>query len=188
MIIEDISEKDIEQALSIYNYYVKNTAITFDYNIQTIDDFKAKVKEISKKYPYLVAKENNKVVGYAYAGPFVGRDAYNHSCELTIYLDNKEKGRGVGKKLYSKMEQILRQMGIMNLYSCIAYPDKDDEYLTSNSRDFHKHLGFTQVGYFNKCGYKFNRFYNMVWMEKIIKNPKDKVKVIRYIDLKNLNK
>ena len=59
-------------------------------------------------------------------------------------------------------------MGILNLYACIGYPEYEDEYLTTNSADFHTHLGFVKVGEFHKCGYKFGRWYNMIWMEKMI--------------------
>ena len=57
---------------------------------------------------------------------------------------------------------------ICNLYACIGYPEKEDEYLTKNSVYFHEKLGYRMVGEFYKCGYKFNRWYNMVWMEKFI--------------------
>ena len=59
-------------------------------------------------------------------------------------------------------------MGIVNLYACIGYTDKEDEYLTKNSAQFHEHLGFVTVGRFHQCGYKFGRWYDMIWMEKII--------------------
>ena len=59
-------------------------------------------------------------------------------------------------------------MGILNLYACVAYPQCDDEYLTDNSYKFHEHLGFAKTGEFHKCGYKFGRWYDMVWMEKLI--------------------
>ena len=59
-------------------------------------------------------------------------------------------------------------MGILNLYACIGYPVQEDEYLTANSAQFHAHLGFQKVGEFHRCGYKFNHWYDMIWMEKII--------------------
>ena len=59
-------------------------------------------------------------------------------------------------------------MGILNLYACIASPIEEDEYLTANSEQFHAHLGFEKVGEFHRCGYKYGRWYNMIWMEKII--------------------
>ena len=65
----------------------------------------------------------------------------------------------------------LKKMGILNLYACIGYPQVEDEYLTKNSAEFHAHLGFELVGTFHNCGYKFDRWYDMVWMEKIIGEP-----------------
>ncbi|MBQ7477690.1 MAG: N-acetyltransferase, partial [Selenomonadaceae bacterium] len=98
----------------------------------------------------------------------VGRAAYDWSAELTIYLNPEEKGHGIGRKLYEAIEEKLAGMGIKNLYACIGDPLEEDEYLTRNSEKFHAHMGFTKVGTFHKCGHKFGRWYNMIWMEKII--------------------
>jgi phosphinothricin acetyltransferase len=105
--------------------------------------------------------------GYAYAGVFIGRAAYDHYCEMTIYLDRDSKGNGYGRALYTALEEALREMGMINLYACIAEPITEDEYLTRNSEFFHQHMGYTKVGEFHKCGYKFDCWYNMIWMEKI---------------------
>lgn len=60
-------------------------------------------------------------------------------------------------------------MGILNVYGCITYPEgEEDEYLTRNSAEVHAHLGFTKVGEFHRCGCKFGRWYNVIWMEKTI--------------------
>ena len=64
--------------------------------------------------------------------------------------------------------QALREMGVCNLYACIACPEQEDEYPTRSSMEFHEHLGFRQAGLFRECGYKFGRWYHMVWMEKLI--------------------
>ena len=87
---------------------------------------------------------------------------------MSIYLARDAKGRGYGRKLYEAMEAALKDMGIMNMYACIADPITEDEYLTKNSEQFHQHLGFVKAGEFHKCGYKFGRWYNMIWMEKFI--------------------
>ena len=121
-----------------------------------------------KRFPYLVVEKDGVIQGYTYAGPFVGRAAYGWSCELTIYLDHTALKCGLGRKLYEELEARLGRMGILNLYACIGYPDTEDEYLNRNSAEFHAHLGFSTVGEFHKCGYKFGRWYNMIWMEKII--------------------
>ena len=107
-------------------------------------------------------------MGYAYARPFVGRKAYSHSAEVTIYIDHNVKKHGYGRRLYEALEEKLKAQGILNLYACIGYPETEDEYLTRNSAEFHAHLGFETVGRFRKCGYKFGRWYDMIWMEKMI--------------------
>lgn len=159
---------DAERLLEIYAYYVKNTAITFEYDVPSLEEFRNRISGTLRKYPYLVLEEDGIIQGYAYAGAFVGRAAYEHSCEMTIYLDHNSKGRGYGRALYKALEQALMDMDILNLYACIGDPVVEDEYLTRNSELFHQHLGFSKVGTFHKCGYKFNRWYNMIWMEKII--------------------
>ena len=108
------------------------------------------------------------IEGYAYAGVFKARAAYDRSCEMTVYIDNSAVGHGLGRMLYEALEAELNKMGMLNLYACVAYPDTEDEYLTYNSFEFHKRMGYVKVGTFNKCGYKFGRWYSMVWMEKLI--------------------
>lgn len=131
-------------------------------------------------------KDEN-IAGYAYAGSFVGRAAYDWSCEVTIYLARDAQKCGLGRKLYEALENELHKMGIINLYACIGYPEKNDEYLTTNSADFHAHLGFSKVGEFHKCGYKFGRWYNMIWMEKIIGKHEDNQPAIKLYPELNKN-
>ena len=168
IIIRDAVPADVPRLLEIYDHYVKNTAITFDYDTPAADEFRQKMEKTLRRYPYLVIERDGRIEGYAYAGPFVGRAAYARSCEMTVYLDHSALKKGLGRMLYVALEERLRAAGMLNLYACIGMPDKDDEYLTSNSADFHAHLGYVKVGEFHKCGYKFGRWYNMVWMEKII--------------------
>lgn len=159
---------DAEDILAIYGYYVEHTAISFDYDAPSLAEFKERIRKTLEKYPYLVAVRDGKIVGYSYAGSFVGRAAYDWSAELTIYLSPEEKGHGTGRKLYERLETELADMGIRNMYACIGDPLEEDEYLTRSSENFHAHMGFTKVGTFHKCGYKYGRWYNMIWMEKII--------------------
>lgn len=165
--------EDAERILEIYDYYVKNTAITFEYETPSLEEFKERMRKTMKRYPYLVILKDGRIEGYAYAGPFVGRAAYDWSCEMTVYLDHDARKCGLGRRIYEALETALRDMGILNLYACIGYPQQDDEYVTTNSADFHEHLGFKRVGMFYKCGYKFGRWYHMIWMEKIIDRHQD---------------
>ena len=166
--IRSATKEDARRLLDIYAHYVERTAISFEYEAPSLQEFEGRMANVLKKYPYLVLEEDGVIQGYAYAGPFVGRAAYDHSCEVTIYLDHNAKGRGYGRMLYQVLEERLKAIGILNLYACIGVPEVEDQYLTRNSEEFHGHMGFSKVGEFHKCGYKFGRWYNMVWMEKII--------------------
>lgn len=167
-IVRQARQKDAGRLLEIYAYYVENTAISFEYDVPTLSEFQNRMKRTMQRYPYLVIEKDGQIQGYAYAGPFVGRAAYGWSCELTIYLDHAAQKCGFGRKLYEALAHKLREMGILNLYACIGHPETEDEYLNKNSEEFHAHLGFTKVGEFHKCGRKFGRWYDMIWMEKLI--------------------
>ncbi len=164
--IRDAFPSDAERLLEIYGYYVRNTAITFEYETPSPDEFRARMEQTAERYPYLVILRDGRVEGYAYAGPFKGRAAYDWACEVSVYLDPGARKCGMGRMLCEALEKSLKQMGIVNLYACIGYPETEDEYLTRNSAEFHAHLGYVKVGEFHKCGYKFGRWYDVVWLIK----------------------
>lgn len=160
--------QDAEELLKIYAPYVKNTAITFEYEIPSVNEFAGRIEHVLKRYPYLVAERKGEIVGYAYVSPFHERAAYDWAVETSIYLRQDMKRMGIGSILYAGLEETLRRMNILNLNACIAYPETEDEHLTKASVEFHQRLGYRMVGEFHQCGYKFDRWYNMVWMEKMI--------------------
>lgn len=162
------NSEDAEALLRIYAPYVRETAITFEYEVPSVEEFRQRILHTKERYPYLAAEQNGIIVGYAYAGAFHARKAYDWAVETSIYVDRNKKGNGIGRKLYDALETILREQNILNLNACIAYPTAEDEYLTRDSVRFHEHLGYRMVGEFHQCGYKFHRWYNMVWMEKHI--------------------
>jgi len=166
--IRKASETDAEALVSIYAPYVLETAITYEVEVPTVEEFKQRIKHILEKLPYLVAEHDGKIVGYAYAAPFHVRVAARFNVEASIYIDKDFQHSGLGKRLYIALEDILKKQGYLNINVSIAYPDNEDEHLTKNSAEFHEHLGYRMVGEFHKCGYKFNRWYNLIWMEKFI--------------------
>ncbi|MGN0304966.1 MAG: GNAT family N-acetyltransferase [Lachnospiraceae bacterium] len=163
-------KEDAKELLALYTPYVEQTAITFEYEAPTLDEFEKRIEQTLKKFPYLVAQQDGQLVGYAYASPFKSRPAYDWAVETTIYIRQDQKKTGLGKELYQALENLLAQQHILNLYACIAYPTVEDEYLTWDSVHFHQRLGYRLVGEFYQCGYKFGRWYNMVWMEKHLGN------------------
>lgn len=161
-------EEDAAALIEIYAPYVENTAITFEYDVPSQEEFAGRIKNVLKKYPYLVAEVDGRVEGYAYASAFRVRAAYGWCIETSIYVRSGERGKGVGGALYRKLEELLKAQGILNMNACITYADQEDEHLTNASVSFHEHFGYRMVGRFHQCGYKFGKWYDMVWMEKLI--------------------
>lgn len=159
---------DAEALLQIYAPYVRGTAVTFEYTVPSAEEFRERILHTLEKYPYLVAEQDGQAVGYAYAGPFHTRAAYERGVETTVYIRQDRKRRGLGRDLYGALEKILAYQNILNLNACIGYPEREDEYLTTDSARFHERQGFRLAGRFHKCGYKFGRWYDMIWMEKHI--------------------
>lgn len=111
---------------------------------------------------------DNEVVGYAYASAFHSRAAYKHSAELSIYVRKDCKKSGIGSALYKSTEAFLIKQNIYIVHACIASTDKRDEYLTDDSEKFHTKMGFSLAGRHKQCGYKFGRWYDIIWMDKVI--------------------
>ena len=166
--IRTATPDDAKELVAIYDYYVKETAITFEYETPSVEEFRGRIEKVLRKYPYIVIERGKDILGYAYASTFKDRDAYNRSVELSIYIQKDVRRAGLGRMLYEELERRLKAQGILNLYACIGYPDEEDEHLTLDSVKFHEKLGYSMIGKFNKCGYKFGTWYSMVWMEKLI--------------------
>ena len=168
MIIRDAQEADVRELLAIYTPYVEHTAVTFEYDVPSEEEFRHRIETVQRKYPWLLAEDNGRVVGYAYASTFKARDAYQWAVETSIYIDQNMKRSGIGHQLHEALEQRLKAQGILNMNACISFIELEDEYLTLDSVHFHEHLGYQKVAHFHQCGKKFNRWYDMIWMEKLI--------------------
>lgn len=128
-----------------------------------------RIETVLRRYPYLAAEKGGELLGYAYAGAFHGRAAYGWAVETSIYVAQDKKKMGIGRQLHDMLEMALKSQGILNMNACVACPrEEKDPYLSRNSVEFHRHLGYRLVGEFWQCGYKFGRWYNMAWLEKHI--------------------
>lgn len=162
--------KDAEALLQIYRFYVENTAISFEYIAPTVAEFQNRIAKTLAEYPYLVAVEDDKIIGYAYAGPFRSRAAYKHWSEVSIYIDRNCRGKGTGKALYTALEALLVKQNIYTLCAVITSTDRqDDAHLTDASIHFHTHIGYRLAGKHTDCGYKFGKWYSVCLMEKPIR-------------------
>ncbi len=169
MNIRVATKEDAAAIRRIYAPYVQDTAVTFEYDVPEEEEMHRRIENTLNEYPYLVAEENGVVVGYAYTGRFYGREAYRHCAEVSIYIDTNCRGTGIGSRLYQELERLLLKQNVFILYACIAETErKDDEYLSDASIRFHEKVGYKIVGKHHLCGYKFGRWYSVVWMEKVI--------------------
>ena len=160
--------EDAAVLAEIYAPYVRETAITFEYAVPSVAEFAGRIAHTLEKFPYLVAENDGEIVGYAYAGAFHPRAAYQWCAEMSVYVKRDVRRMGVGRKLYDAMETILCMQRLTNVEACIAVPSAPDAHLTMDSVRFHEKMGYRMVGAFHQCGYKFDTWYDMVWMEKHI--------------------
>lgn len=166
--IREATVTDAAQIQEIYGYYVENTAISMEYDVPTVEEMERRIENTLGNYPYLVAEQDGKIIGYAYAGKFHPRAAFYRSAEVSIYIHKDVVKCGVGRKLYEEIETRLKNQGILNVYASIAYTDVEDEHLNNNSTQFHEHMGYKKVAQFNDCCIKFGKWYHLIWMEKIL--------------------
>lgn len=169
-------KNDAKYLLDIYSYYVKNTAITFELETPSVREFKKRIKQTLKVFPYIVAELDGKIAGYAYASHFKKRAAYDWDVETSIYVQKDFKHCGIGKKLLLKLEELLKSQNILNVYAVIAAPEQEDEHLNFDSIKFHTKMGYTPSAEYKTCGFKFHKWYSVVTMQKFLdehnSNPK----------------
>jgi phosphinothricin acetyltransferase len=154
-------EADIPRILEIYRPYVEQTTVTFEYETPTAEAFLERFREITERFPFLVWEEEGRVLGYAYATLPFSREAYRWLAEPSIYLDRQARGRGIGRKLYTALEDILRLLGYRLSYALITSENEA-------SLRFHEALGYRVLAHFPGCAYKMGRQLGVTWMEKIL--------------------
>ena len=160
--------EDANALLQIYAPYILHTGVTFEYKVPTETEFRDRIQKTVEKYPYLVACKGNTVIGYAYAKELGERAAFSHSVETAIYLSQNARGKGIGSLLYGELERILHLQNVTNLYAAVSYREYEDETISHASPRFHLSQGYRKVAHFQRCGYKFGRWYDIVWYEKHI--------------------
>ena len=157
--IRNAQVEDAANLVAIYAPYIEKTAITFETQVPTVEDFENRIKKTMEKFPYLVAIEEGQIVGYAYASTYYARAAYDWTVELSVYVQKEARGKGVGTLLYTALEEELTARGFKNFLACIALPNPASIAL-------HEKRGYEQVAHFKKVGYKFGTWHDIVWLQK----------------------
>lgn len=159
MSIRIATEQDLPQILSVYAPYVEQTTVSFEYEVPSPDAFRQRFLNITARFPWLVWEENSRILGYAYACAPFERAAYQWCAEPSIYLRQDVRGKGIGRKLYAALEEILRQQGFRLSYAIIT--SENDASLA-----FHSRMGYSHLAFFSDCAWKHGRLLGITWMQK----------------------
>lgn len=160
--IRPAAETDAAQILAIYQPFIENTSITFEYEVPKVEVIKDRIQKITETYPWLVLEVDGQVGGFAYASKFRERKAYNWCAESSIYLSSEFSGKGYGYILYQCLFDLLKEQGFFEVIAVITWPNQPSE-------NFHKKVGFEHCGIIKKSGYKFEKWQDILIMQKELK-------------------
>lgn len=150
MKIDSIAEKDVAKCLEIYNYYINNSLATLEEDELSLDEFSRRVNRITTSYPFLVAKEGEEILGYAYLDVFNSRSAYKITADLSIYVKSDATHKNVGGALFAAIEELAKTRGIENIVSIITD-------VNAPSIAFHERKGFVSAGKLQNVARKFGK-------------------------------
>lgn len=153
---------DAATLCAIYNHYVAETAVTFEEEPVSADGMAGRIENVlSASLPWLVAEQGADVVGYAYATPWKPRSAYRYSAEITAYVSPRHAGRGVGSQLYRQLFPALQARGVHAVMGGIALPNEASVAL-------HEKFGLRKVAHFEQVGFKFNRWIDVGYWQRVL--------------------
>jgi L-amino acid N-acyltransferase YncA len=153
--IRPVTQADAAQICAIYNHYIATSVISFEQTAVSVDEMEQRIAQIEKLgLPWLVAIENECVLGYAYATTWKARIAYRFSVEITIYLAQNGIAKGIGTRLYQALFEVLEARDVHAVVACIALPNPQSVAL-------HEKFGMRKVGHFVEVGHKFGRWLDV---------------------------
>lgn len=162
-IIRQATISDCKEILDIYSHYIENTSVSFETEVPSLTEFSSRIGSIINIYPYLVYIRNNKIIGYAHASKHRERAAYRYDIDVSVYIQNGLQGQGAGTALYTNLFEILASRKYYNAYAGITLPNE-------KSIALHYKFGFKEIGVHHNTGYKFNKWHDVMWFEKQLKD------------------
>jgi phosphinothricin acetyltransferase len=141
---------------AVYAPYIETTVFTFETELPTVQDIAARIEKGLKKFPWIVCTIDGTIAGYVYASAHRDREAYQWTCECSVYIDARFHGRGLGPSLYSALFQILKMQGLKTVYAGITLPNEPSVRL-------HEKCGFEHFATYEQVGYKFNNWQKVGW-------------------------
>jgi len=155
---------DAARIAQIYQPYVAETIISFEEIAPTADQMADRIRSTLAWTPWLVADEDGRVVGYAYASRHRERTGYRWSVDISVYLEAGAQGRGIGRALYRELLELLRRQRFVNVYAGITLPN-------DASVGLHRAIGMEQIGTYERVGYKFGQWLGVTWFGMRLNEP-----------------
>ena len=159
--IRDALATDGEALASIYNPYITDGVISFEYDAVDRHEMARRIHHITARYPWIVYEADGQIQGYAYASRWKERSAYHYCAETTVYLRQGQEGQGLGTLLYEELLGRLPAYEVKIAIGCIALPNEASVAL-------HEKLGFEKVGHFPEVGYKFDQWIDIGYWRKAL--------------------
>jgi L-amino acid N-acyltransferase YncA len=157
------TEEDAEAILAIYVPIVRDTAISFEDDVPTVEEMRRRIRETLVNYPWFVAEEDGELLGYGYAGPLRTRAAYRWSAEVSMYVRPDVQHTGVGTSIGMKITQALLRMGVVTLFGGTTLPNPAGEGIYLKS-------GFEQSGVWRTAGFKQGKWHDVGWYQRSIRD------------------
>ena len=157
MIIRSATTEDASSVLEIYRPYVDGSVVSFEYEVPSVETISERISSCLKKYPWIIAESESKVLGYAYASDFRARKAYRLIPEVSVYVSPEAKGKGIAKQLYLELFSRLKEMGMVAVYAGMTTPNQETER-------FHEKMGFKFTAKFEKIGFKYEQWHDVTFV------------------------
>lgn len=157
-VIRFAKAEDAEAILGIYEKYIKYTAVTFEIEVPTVEEFKKRMETIMAQFPWLVCEADGVIVGYAYASKHGERAAYRWSADLSVYINEAYHRNHIASELYGAVIELLQKQGYFTVYAGVSTPN-------AKSEAFHAAYGFRNLGEFKNVGYKLGEWRGVAWYE-----------------------
>ncbi|MGZ3695502.1 MAG: N-acetyltransferase family protein [Bdellovibrionota bacterium] len=155
---------DAAAMLEIYSPYVLATPVSFETELPSLSEFQARIAAKLEKFTWLAYERDGQIIGYAYAGAFKSRLAYQWTAETSVYVRQGFHGKGIGKALYENLLPILQEQGLINVIGGMTMPNE-------GSRKLHEHFGFTQVAQFKDAGFKLGQWWDVGYWQLQFPKP-----------------
>jgi phosphinothricin acetyltransferase len=157
--LRDVTLSDASAIQAIYAPYVRETTISFELEVPSVEVLRQRIEATTSAYPWLVAEEGGQLLGYAYASRHRERAAYVTSVDLAVYLAPQAHRRGLARALYGELFTRLQAQGRHMAFAGIALPNEA-------SVGLHLALGFSLVGTYREVGFKFGAFHDVSWFQR----------------------